>query len=852
LFSICGLVFLSGTALLNGQNPAAPASGDSSRQDLTGPVYYEAQVIDNAIDGKQSVLTARAKVVYQDMALTAAKITVDWEKKELLAEGVFDSVWVKRKNGDSTRVRMLVGFPQFIQAGDTMAGETMTYHFVTRRGRVVRGRTRYEDGFYYGRALKLLEGEAVNVADADFTTCDKPDNPHYRFRSQKMKIIINDKVIARPIVFYLGKFPVFALPFALFPIKRGRHSGILIPRYGESSLEGRYLRDIGYYWAASDYWDFKGSTDVFEKSGFLFRGDLNYALRYKLRGSINGSWTRKNFESLGTRERRWDLNINHSQELSPTAQLSVYGQMVSSGNFYRELSTNRDYRLQQEIRSNATLTKRFSNAWSVSMNLNQTRNLSTDDVSETLPQIYIRSGQTPLWSPPKAKGRDAAAETRWYHSIYGSYYSQFLSRRSVTHGSVDGNPAMNRKEAAGWEHAVQLSSSQKLFGWLNMNPAVNYRETWVDRRNTYSLDAELNEISGSLEKGFFARRTFDVSASFGTKVYGLFAPGFVKTVKLRHVATPNVGFTFQPDFSKDTYGYYQSVEDTSGDVSRYDRYEGSLFGSTGTGSRRAVNLGLQNLFQMKIGEGDKAKKFDLLTWNLQSSYNWEAKEYKWSDLYSSLRASPSGGISMDVATVYSFYRFDETGQRTPRTFFEDVHLSNFWKSDIMRLVNFNANLGFQLRSRSKSRSARPARKQEEDGAPGQTMMGTIPGDRYDMNQPVSGIEIPWSFSGTLSYSKNQANPFYPVKQFWVRTNSDVRVGKKWKCSYQAQWDLTAKKAVSQDFVFYRDLHCWEAQVVWTPTGYYKRVYFKINIKSAMLKDIKIEKGTGGGGLYGGY
>jgi hypothetical protein len=71
-------------------------------------------------------------------------------------------------------------------------------------------------------------------------------------------------------------------------------------------------------------------------------------------------------------------------------------------------------------------------------------------------------------------------------------------------------------------------------------------------------------------------------------------------------------------------------------------------------------------------------------------------------------------------------------------------------------------------------------------------------------------------------------------------------------SYQAQWDLAQKKAVSQDFVFYRDLHCWETQIVWTPTGIYKRFYFRINIKSAMLKDIKIEKGTGGGGLYGGY
>jgi lipopolysaccharide assembly outer membrane protein LptD (OstA) len=817
------------------------------------PIRYEAQVIDNAVDGKQSVFTGKAKVTYQDMTLTAAKITVNWEKKELVAEGVFDSVWVKQKKGDSTQVRRLVGFPQFIQAGDTMAGESMTYNIVTKKGRVLRGRTRYEDGFYYGRALKLLEASTVNVADADFTTCDKPDNPHYRFRSQKMKIIINDKVIARPIIFYLGKFPVFALPFGLFPIKRGRHSGILIPRYGESSLEGRYLRDIGYYWAAGDYWDFRGAADFFEKSGFLFRGDLNYALRYKLRGSINGSWTRKNFEALGTKERRWDLNVNHSQELSPTAQLSVYGQLVSSGNFYREISTNREYRLQQEIRSNATLTKRFGTAWNVSVNLNQTRNLNTDDVTETLPQVYIRSGQTPIWPQPKTRRKgEVKEETRWYHSIYGSYYSQFLSRRSTTHTGYPLGSDAAKQEATGWDHSIQLSSSQKLFGWLNVNPAVNYRETWLDQRKTYSLDAGSNRIAGRLEKGFFARRTFDVSASFGTKVYGLFSPPLLKTVKLRHVATPNCSFSFQPDFSKDKFGYYQNVQDTSGTGASYDRYEGSLFGGTGTGSRKSLNFGLQNLFQMKVGDAEKAKKYDLFTWDFSSSYNWETNQYKWSDLYSSLRASPVSGVSADIATVYSFYQIDANGNRTPRTYFQDINRSRFQNLRLLRLVDFNANLGFQLRSRSKPRGKQTTTKQADQAPADQTLSGSVPGDRFDMNQPVSSIDIPWSLSATLSYSKNQANPFYPVKRFWMRTNSDIRVGKKWKLSYQAQWDLTTKKAVSQDFVFYRDLHCWEAQVVWTPTGYYKRLYFRINIKSAMLKDIKIEKGTGGGGLYGGY
>ncbi|HEX9934639.1 MAG TPA: putative LPS assembly protein LptD, partial [bacterium] len=346
-----------------------------------------------------------------------------------------------------------------------------------------------------------------------------------------------------------------------------------------------------------------------------------------------------------------------------------------------------------------------------------------------------------------------------------------------------------------------------------------------------------------------------VSASFGTKLYGLFQPPVLGAVKLRHVATPNFHFSFQPDFSKGGYGYFQSVEDTSGTVYSNDRFAGSLFGGTGTGSTRTLSIGLQNLFQMKIGDGEKTKKFDLFTWDFNSVYNWQSKDYHWSDLSSSLRANPFGAVGVDLGTVYSFYRLDAFGQRTPHTYFQDIRWSNFWKATFARLVDFNANLNLQLRGRALSgrREATPsATAAASEGTGEQTSLGTVPGSRFDMNQPVSGLDIPWSLSATLSYSKNQANPFFPYKRFWVRTHSDVSIGRKWKVSYQAQWDLVQKKAVSQDFVFYRDLHCWEAQIVWTPTGTYKRFYFRINIKSAMLKDIKIEKGTGGGGLYGGY
>jgi hypothetical protein len=119
-----------------------------------------------------------------------------------------------------------------------------------------------------------------------------------------------------------------------------------------------------------------------------------------------------------------------------------------------------------------------------------------------------------------------------------------------------------------------------------------------------------------------------------------------------------------------------------------------------------------------------------------------------------------------------------------------------------------------------------------------------------MQEEIPGFEIPWDLTTSISYSQNRFNPLNPTKTWWMNANLNFNLTKFWKISYRARLDLVSNELVSQDIIFYRDLHCWEARIVWTPTGRYKRFYFKINIKSPMLKDIKVEKGTGRTGIYG--
>jgi len=812
--------------------------GSVKKSDLEGPVQYEAADIDIRVNDGIMILTGSAKVSYQNIVLSAGRITINWNTRIILAESVPDTEWVvKKESGDSVMTINRLGYPEFSESGDVMTGEVMTFNFQTKKGRVVRGRTQFEDGFYSGKTLKMIKKGSLNVSDACFTTCDH-DPPHFHFWSQKMRIDVNKRVIAKPIVFYIGHIPVMGLPFFYFPITKGRHSGILTPRYGMSTMEGWYLRGLGYYWAASEYWDVKGTIDYFQKSGFLFRGDFNYNVRYKFSGAVSGSWTRKDFDAYGTKERRWDLSIRHSQIISPTARLSVNGSFVSSGSLYQQLSENREQRMRQEIRSNATYTKQFSGSRSLTININQTRNLKTDEVTETLPRINFRMGQIPLFKTGDKK------ERHWYNSIYFSYNTEMLYQRRKTWDSADS--LFNTDDNGAWQHRANISAPQKLFGWLTFSPGMNVTETWYDSEKVWYLDQETGEITYTEKKGFFPRHIYNVSTSFSTKIYGIFKPRFAPDVMIRHVVSPNVSFGYQPDFSDDQFGYYDAVEDTSGEVQYYDRFYGFSFGGTPKGGSKSLNFSVSNLFQMKTGTGDKERKFNLFTWNLSSYYNWKSVEKKLGRINSSFRASPFKSLDISVNSSYSPYAANEEGEETSELLMDRIKINDvksIFINNYFRMVNFSANLNLRLKGKGTSNSgSKKNQTSEEQGDVSLEGLKNVPGDRFRMAEG-SGFTMPWTFNLTLSYTKNSYNPFNPVTQFWARTNIDFNLTKHWKISYRAHFDLEKKEVVSQDFSFRRDLHCWEAYIAWTPTGYNKRFYFRINVRSPMLKDLKFEKGT---------
>jgi len=617
----------------------------SSPQDTVAKedtVRYSAGSIDYRIDQDLITLQNTCNLKYENISLDAGRIEYHTQKELLVAEGL-----VVEEDG----VEKVTGLPVLREGTDEIEGSKMIYSFGTKRGKIQTGKTGFKGGFYYGQSLRKVEQNVILADKGKYTTCDR-DDPHYHFYSRKMKVIPKDKVIAKPVALYIANIPIAAIPFYVFPVKPGRHSGFLTFDLGNFEAGERFIRNLGYYWAASDYWDVETSLDFYEKSGWIIKGWTRYAKRYLLNGNIGGSYNREAQWSGLTRVRRdrWDLAFRHNQDISSSTRLYAYGTFLSDKSYYQDFSFDPQERRNRSLRSQVSLNTKLLGA-GVYLALNRDENLDLDTRVHQFPVMNLTFPSFhPFGYAQKTQDR------RWYHSFYLSYGMSSLnySYKRRTDSGYD------RKEYLTSDHSINLTSPQRVFGRITVSPNLNLQETWY-----YVVQTNLSQEKGIKAESFARRGVPSLSLSSSTNLYGTFYPRIGKLTGLRHVVSPSMSFSWHPE------------------VKESDEYR-DFTGRGGSGGKaRSLNFSLGNLFQARTEDQGKVKKFELFNVNSNASYNFMAKTRKWSYLSSSLRSNALPGIDVGVTFVHDLYDQD--------------NLELDWTRP--RLINFSLNTSFVYRGK---------------------------------------------------------------------------------------------------------------------------------------------------------
>ena len=78
--------------------------------------------------------------------------------------------------------------PTIIESGrDPMTGDEMLYNLKTKRGKITKGSTIADDGFYTGSQIRNESDKVFLIQNSTYTTCDL--DTAFSFGSAKMKII---------------------------------------------------------------------------------------------------------------------------------------------------------------------------------------------------------------------------------------------------------------------------------------------------------------------------------------------------------------------------------------------------------------------------------------------------------------------------------------------------------------------------------------------------------------------------------------------------------------------------------------------------------------------------------------
>ena len=777
---------------------------------------------------KKMFLYGDSELKYKKATLQSGEIEVNFVNSDIKAKGIPDPK-------DSTNTK-IIQTPVLSEDGETYEGSRLTYNFKTQQGYISLAKNSNSSTSYRGEKVKKVSKDTYFIENGQFTSCES-DTPHTYFEASSMKVVQNEQIIARWVFMYIGGVPLpIPLPFGVFPNQSGRRSGIIVPSYGETANRGSYFRNIGYYWAINDYMDLSLVGDYYTRGGFGGRSNFRYNKRYDYTGSLNLGYSNQLIGEESDIDKSeyadWFVQMNHSQKFTPTMKLDVHLDFQSRTNL-ANTSVNYNDLLRQNITSNAS----FSESWedlgaNLSVSYSRNQNLQSGDITESLPNLSF-SKQTFY---PFQNSKSTRSDQAWYELIGLSYNGKFLNKREKTSGDL--------AVRGGIQHNAGISASPRI-GYFNLTTSFNYTEKWynkwskitsvpiVDPRYTSSVVYKDSLVYTDVHE-INMLRTYNMSVSASTKLYGMWQPQIFGIEAFRHTITPQISYNINPDFSKGQYGYYDSYVNAKGAIVPYDKFRSEVFGGVSAGESQSMNFSIGNIFEMKTMKDptdttSEQKKITLLNWNMSSGYNLAADSLKLSDLRMTFRTQIGDFLNFDGSTNYTFYDYQD-----------GTKINTFLASQgrgLFRLTNLSLSLSTSLSGEKLSGSSEKETEEEPDPFRDSQYISI-----YEEEPP--DFTIPWNLSLSYNYSMNKTNPSDISKSSSVGLNLSFSLTKNWKFTARSNYDFISEEFLAPAITVYRDLHCWEMNFSWYPIGTYRGFRFELRMKAPEFRDIKVTRRSG--------
>jgi hypothetical protein len=831
------------------------------------------QVIYNAKDStildlmnNRVLLYGLAEVIYGNLTVKADFIEYRFEEQVARAIGKRDS------NGK------VVEKAHFQEGDNGFDEDSLAYNFKSKKGITYGVITQEGEAFLHSSISKKAENNWVSIGQGKFTTCAHP-NPHFYFNLKRAMVIPNEKIVSGPIypsfrrpdtrkwpgLMQLGAFvikktvhvPKIGLPFGFFPNKKESTHGILIPGYGNADQRGYFLQNLGYFIPLGQYADTKFLFDVYTRGSWSVSNQTNYKRIYKYSGSFRLSQNvlKDGFPELPssyTERKTFNIQWRHTQDpkARPNSTFSANVNMGSTNFFRQNLNTAQDDFINSTFTSSINYGKTWAGTpFNMGVTAGHTQNTQSNTVQVNLPTVAFNMSRITLGrfvssTHPAKKILDLIGINA------GADFANTISERANLF-RFDAIDTLQRLSRSGvrLNSAMTMSLPFKKYGTATVTANGDFTGAF-----RYLQQRQLSSLNGfevDTVKGFLPAFNWNMQANYNFRLYGTFNfknTGLLKA--MRHVIQSTVGAGYTP-YANFTRSYF----DNEGNFVGYTAFDAAQYRPNSTAEAFNVNFAVNQNLEAKWRDVTQAKltykKIKLIeSWRTSMSRNMLADSLQWSNVAFNAFTTIAQKITVNYTSSYSLYDRDSLGREI-----NAFLMSN--NRGLWRMEGTNFAVGMRLRSERKNKGERA------DADPTPAEQEVIDQNRRDLID----FSVPWSFNFNYNvrlekrFDREQLMDTLKISQ-GITFGGDFTFLKVFAFSVQSGYDLSKVRWTQfdsdvfglRDFTtttigLHCDLHCWEFSMNYVPFGIRQSYVAQLNIKSAMLKDVKIQRRGNFGNLY---
>lgn len=560
------------------------------------------------------ILERDVRVEYQDIKVAADKVTVNLRTNDVVAEGhvVID------------------------QGPTRITANQAVYNLNSKTGTFFNATAVMDPSMYFaGDRIEKVDEDTYRMTNGVFTSCEL-DRPAWSFNVGDAEVTLDDYAYMKDIKFRASGLPVFWLPRLIWPTKRDRSQGLLIPR-------ARYVEKFGSRLEMGYFMPFGESADatIFADVNFQEYFGVGAEVRYVPSENIKIGDLRAHMVNNAARERiEWKYQYRHAQENLPGGFRGVVDiQDFSNLDFFREYDDDIRLHTLSNIYSSAYLTK---NRPTYSLNILTDRR----DLEQRVPDpedpgdfLTARSRFEQLPS----------LQLRMYPQRVGRTPLYFSMESSASHLRTGGvSPTGERRVDADYFRgdifptlALQLRTAP----WFSIKPQLSLRQTYYSASMQCPFGEEtcgVRELRDdeALSRFYAQGQVETVGPSF-SRVFNRAAGGFAR---FKHVIEPRVRYVYTTDVkNRDEIVRFDTVDtpylplvQNSVEYSLTQRLIGKESGQSGN-AREVLSFALRQ--SVALSDPFESNRFS-------------TGEHRFTPLLASLRFNPYQSITLDATAAF--------------------------------------------------------------------------------------------------------------------------------------------------------------------------------------------------------